>query len=514
MSEDATPPTGPDLRAGIPLQALKDGEPVFGHVEDAPVFLIRQGEDVAAFNAKCTHYGGPLGDGVVEGRTLRCPWHHACFSLEDGQVLGGPAFNPLARWSVSVRDGKVTVGERQHRDPLEPRGRPAREPDAVVIIGAGAAGSSAAETLRVEGYGNPIVLLDPEPEAPYDRPNLSKDYLAGEAPEDWMPLRSKDFFSAHGIQRLNTRAVKLDVKNHLVHVEEGESIPFGVALLAPGSIPRRLPVPGEGRRHVHYLRSLDDCRRIILASERAQRVAVVGASFIGMEVAASLRHRGLPVTVIAPEEVPFRRTLGPELGRFVQSLHEEEGVEFRLGSTVKGIDDGLVLLERGAPVEADMVVIGVGVRPDLTLAQDAGLDVDDGIVVDELLRTSHPDVYAAGDVALYPEPRLGHRVRIEHWVVARRQGRTVARNILGREEPFTDAPFFWTEHFGIPIAYVGHAEDWDEATMEGDCGDEGCAVVFKKGGRRRALATVFRDRDSLLAEVAMEKEARGTVSDS
>ncbi len=514
MSEDAAPAIGPDFRAGVSLEDLEDDEPLFGHVEDSPVLLLRHGEDVLAFSAKCTHYGGPLADGIVVGETVRCPWHHACFSLRDGQVVGGPAFNPLARWSVSVRDGRVFVGEQEHRDPLEARAEPRREPDSVVIVGAGAAGSSAAETLRVEGFGGAILLVDPEPEAPYDRPNLSKDYLSGEAPEDWIPLRSKDFFSQHAIQRLNTRVLKLDVDDHLVHLEEGRSVPFGAVLLAPGSVPRRLPVPGEGRSHVYYLRSLDDCRKIIRAAERARRVAVVGASFIGMEVAASLRHRGLEVTVVAPEKVPFQHILGSDLGGFIQSIHEDKGVAFRLGAGVKGIDEHAVLLEAGEPVEADLVVIGVGVQPNVALAQEAGLAVEDGIVVDAQLRTSHPDVYAAGDVASYPEARLGRRVRIEHWVVARRQGRTAARNILGKEEPFTDVPFFWTEHFGVPVAYVGHADTWDEAVKKGSCSGEGCSVVFRENGKRRALATVYKDRESLLTEADMENETHQARTES
>ena len=223
MSESTAPPTGPDFAAGIPMDDLEDGEPRFGHVGDSPVFVLRTGGGVKAFSAKCTHYGGPLKDGVVEGSTLRCPWHHACFSLNDGRVLGGPAFNPLPSWSVVTEDGKVFVKEQEHRDPLEAVGTPAREPDCVVIVGAGAAGSSAAETLRTRGYRKPVFLVDPDPDAPYDRPNLSKDFLSGEAPEEWIPLRPDGFFSDHGINRIHDLVSEVDTDNHRVSLEGGRS---------------------------------------------------------------------------------------------------------------------------------------------------------------------------------------------------------------------------------------------------------------------------------------------------
>mgnify|MGYP006277530369 CR=1 FL=1 len=506
MSADAAPATGPDLRKGVPLDDLEEGEPFFGHVDDSAVFLLRHGDGVRAFNAVCTHYGAPLEDGISTSDTIRCPWHHACFSLKDGSVVGGPAFNPLAPWEVEVEDGTVRVGERLDRDALEPAGAPERKPESVVIVGAGAAGSSAAETLRREGYVGPVSLIDPEPEAPYDRPNLSKDYLSGEAPEEWIPLRPRTFFEEHEIQRVTSRVEEIDAEGRFVVLEGGRTLPFGALILATGAVPRTLPIPGGELPHVHTLRSLADCRRIIEAAGKAERAVVLGASFIGMEVAASLRNREVDVAVVAPEEVPFEGTLGRDLGSFIRSLHEEEGVEFRLGTTAKEIRDGAVLLEDGTEVEADLVVVGVGVEPDVQLAENAGLELDDGVVVDEHLRSSHEAIWAAGDIAYYPEARLGHRVRIEHWVVARRQGRTAALNVLGRKEPFTDVPFFWTAHYGTPVAYLGHAPEWDEAKKEGECGEDGCAVTFLKDGRRRALGTVFRDRKSLEAEVEMEKE--------
>ncbi len=512
MSADSAQPTGPDLRQGIPRSRLKEGEPFFGHVDDSPVYvLLDEGGEIRAFNAVCTHYGAPLTDGVMVEGTIRCPWHRARFCLKDGAVQKDPAFNPLARRSVSVEDGVVKVKDPVDQDPLAPRGQPSRSPESVVIVGAGAAGSSAAEVLRREGYGGPIHLVDPDPDAPYDRPNISKDYLAGKAPEDWIPLRPAGFLEEHGISRILARVLEVDLDNRRVVLDDSETLPFGALVLAPGARPRTLDVPGAQADHVHTLRSLADCRTIISGAEESKRAVVVGASFIGLEVAASLRTRGLDVAVVAPEKVPFAPVLGADLGSFIRSLHEKEGVRFFLENTVREIREDAVLLEDGTELPADLVVVGIGVDPELDLARNAGLDVESGIVVDEFLRTSHPDVYAAGDAALYPEPRLGERVRIEHWVVARRQGRTAALNLLGKEEPFHDAPFFWTKHYRTPVAYVGHVKDWDEAIQKGNCKEGGCSVAFRKDGRTLALATVFQDQLSMEMEAELESGGEAEV---
>ncbi len=413
-------PQGPDLTAGVPLEELGEGQPLFGHADGSPAYLVRAGGEVRAFGAACTHYGAPLADGLVADGVIHCPWHHACFAAVDGSVRGGPAFNPLPPLGVEVRDGRAFVGEATERDPLATDAAPHPFEGPVVIVGAGPAGTTAAETLRREGYRGALHLVDPDPEAPYDRPNLSKDYLAGTAPAEWLPLRPGSFFEDHGVERVVSRAVRLDPGKRQVTLESGRTLDYGALLLATGAVPRTLEVPGGELPHVHTLRTLDDCRGIIRAAEESGRAVVVGASFIGMEVAASLRSRGLDVTVVAPEEVPFGRTLGPDLGGFLQGIHEEEGVRFRLGRSVREIRPGTVVLDDGSEIEGDLVVVGVGVDPDTGLARAAGLQVDRGIVVDPYLRTSVPGVFAAGDSARFPDPRTGTKVRIEHWVVAGR----------------------------------------------------------------------------------------------
>jgi len=512
MSTDSAPPIGPDLRQGISRERLEPGEPFFGHVDDSPVYILlgKDGE-IRAYSAVCTHYGGPLADGILVEDTIRCPWHHARFHLEDGSVERGPAFNPLARRSVTVEDGTVSVGDVVQEDPLTPRGRPPKSPESVVIVGAGAAGFTAAETLRREGYAGEIHLVDPDPDAPYDRPNLSKDYLAGDAPEEWIPLRPEGFLEEHGIKRVHSGVREVNLDEGWIVLDDDETLPYEALLLAPGAQARKLEIPGGDQDHVFTLRSLQNCRSIISRAEEVEEAVVIGSSFIGMEVAASLSARGLTVHVVSPDPVPFASILGRDLGSFVQAMHEEKGVQFHLENKVEKIDGKAVVLEDGTRLSADLVVAGVGVSPRVDLARRAGLEVDDGIVVDEGMRTSHPGVFAAGDAASYPEARHGKGVRVEHWVLAGWQGRVAALNMLGKDESFQAPPFFWTEHFGTPIAYVGYGRGWDEAIKKGKCDGDGCAVTFRENGELTARATIFQDRLSLETEAELESGGAAKV---
>ncbi|MEJ2185754.1 MAG: FAD-dependent oxidoreductase, partial [Gemmatimonadota bacterium] len=450
---------------------------------------------------------GPLADGLVDGDEVHCPWHHACFSLRTGEALGAPAMNPLPRWDVEIEDGTVRVTGSQQAGALEDHGRHADGPDSVVIIGAGAAGAAAAEMLRRQGYRGRVVLVDPEEDAPYDRPNLSKDYLAGTAPEEWIPLRGADFWAEADVERIVAEATALNVDDHTVTLSNGDEMGYGALVLATGARPVPLDVPGADQASVHLLRSLDDSRAIVAAADEAERAVVVGASFIGMEVAAALRARDVHVSVVAPESVPFARTLGDKLGSWVQSLHEEHGVAFLLGRTVSRVGEHRVLLDDRTELPADLVVVGIGVRPDVRLAKAAGLEVDDGVVVDEYFKTSVPDVYAVGDIARYPDPRTGERIRLEHWVVAERQGQAVARTIAGHGKPFTDTPFFWTQHYDVPIAYVGYARTWDAIEIDGTPGHGDFEASFLADGVRMAHVSYFRDDASLKVELEMRRAA-------
>jgi apoptosis-inducing factor 3 len=509
MAQDETKPSGPDLSQGIALDQLADGKMLVGHVGGGDVLLVRQGNDIFAVAAHCTHYHGPLADGLVVGDTIRCPWHHACFDLRTGEAVEAPALSPIARWAVEQRDGKIWVSGKPEGAQPKPRRKAAgNTPEKIVIVGGGAAGFAAAEMLRRQSYQGSIVMLSSDDALPYDRPNLSKDYLAGTAPFDYVPLRQESFYLENHIEtRLGQTASDIDTRAREVVLAGGGKIPYDRLLLATGAEPVRLSIPGADERHVRALRSLADCQAIIEYAKTARRVVVIGASFIGLEVAAALRARELEVHVVAPEKRPMDRVLGPQMGDFVRTLHEEHGVVFHLGDTAIAIDGKRVRLKSGGTLEADLVVAGIGVRPRLELAQKAALKSDRGVVVNQYLETSAPGIYAAGDIARWPDPHCRENIRVEHWVVAERQGQTAALNMLGQGAPFTAVPFFWSQHYDVPINYVGHAETWDEIAVEGDIANKDCLLRFKRGGRVLAVASIFRDLESLQAEVTMERAA-------
>jgi NADPH-dependent 2,4-dienoyl-CoA reductase/sulfur reductase-like enzyme/nitrite reductase/ring-hydroxylating ferredoxin subunit len=496
------------LTAGVPVAGFVNGSTLAGKVGDDEVVLVRAGGRFFAVGAHCTHYRGALADGLVVGETIRCPLHHACFSLETGDALRAPALDPVSCWRVEERDGKVFVREKT-RPPASASAPLALNPSSVIIVGGGAAGLAAADMLRREGYANAVTIVSADEDAPVDRPNLSKDYLAGEAQDDWIPLWPPDLYHERHVELLlGTRVSAIDPAARTITLGTGAPRDFGALLIATGADPVRLPVPGRNDGRILYLRSFHDSRSIVERTKGASRVVVVGASFIGLEVSASLRARGIGVDVVAPEHLPLERVMGAEVGQFIRSLHEAHGVVFHLGETVKSVEGRTVGLSGGSTVDADFVVMGVGVRPSTELAERAGLALDRGIVVDEYLETSARGIFAAGDVARWPDPHTGDRIRVEHWVVAQRQGQVAARNILGRRERFDAVPFFWSQHYDTTIRYVGHAEKWDSVKIGGSLEGRDASVTFIRGGKRLAVATISRDRESLEAEVAMERETK------
>jgi NADPH-dependent 2,4-dienoyl-CoA reductase/sulfur reductase-like enzyme len=411
---------------------------------------------------------------------------------------------------VEQRDGKVFVRNKLTQSKPRRKVKPAAgAPARIVIVGGGAAGFAAAERLRREGYEGSIIMLSADHAPPVDRPNLSKDFLAGTAPEEWVPLRPDSFYSKWAIDlRLKTEVTGIDVGSREIALANGSTLSYERLLLATGAEPVRLSIPGADQPHVRTLRSLGDCRAIIERATGNRRVVVMGASFIGLEVAAALRARDIEVHVVAPDKRPMEKVLGPQLGDFVRGLHEEHGVVFHLGQTASAIDGQNVQLTGGEMLKADLVIAGIGVRPRLELAERAGLATNRGVLVNKYLETSVPGVFAAGDIARWPDPHTGERIRVEHWVVAERQGQTAALNMLGQREEFAAVPFFWSQHYDVPINYVGHAEKWDALSIEGDVAAKDCLVRFERGGRTLAVASIFRDAASLEAEVAMEAMAR------
>ena len=508
MSETENQLSGPDLDKGVALSKVADGAMLLGHVRGEPVLLARRGDELFAIGAICTHYGAPLADGLLVDDTVRCPWHHACFSLRTGLPLRPPALDPVSCWRVEQRDGRVYVREKlapaeQKRIPLV-----AGMPQSVAILGGGAAGNAAAETLRREGYSGRIIILSADTSVPCDRPNLSKGFLAGTAAAESNPLRPPAFYSEHGIElKLDAPVAALDTKSRHLQLADGSRVAYDALLLATGAEPVRLDIPGASLGHVHYLRTLADSRALVAKALTSRRAVVIGASFIGLEVAASLRARNVEVQVVAPDAIPMAKILGPDVGKFIRELHEHHGVTFHLGTTAVSIDKQSVRLKNGESLEADLVVVGIGVRPLIALVEQAGLALDRGITVNEYLETSVAGVFAAGDIARWPDRLTGERIRVEHWVLAQRQGQTAARNMLGRRERFDAVPFFWTEQYDFGLAYVGHAERWDQAEIDGqlDLETRNCTITYRRGGKKLAVAIVHRDHEGLRAEVEFER---------
>ncbi|MBI4942835.1 MAG: NAD(P)/FAD-dependent oxidoreductase [Actinobacteria bacterium] len=361
----------------------------------------------------------------------------------------------------------------------------------IVIVGAGMAGANAAKTLREEGFDGPLTLVGDEPEPPYERPPLSKGYLMGKDERDSAFVHPRQWYADAGVElRVATRVERIDRDAHRVVLVGGQDLPYDTLLLTTGSSPRPLPVDGAHLGGVLHLRTLQDSDRLKETIAASSRIAVVGAGWIGLETAAAAREAGVEVTVLEMADLPLLRVLGPEVAQVFADLHRAHGVDLRLGISVAEItgDDGRVTgvrLGDGTHVPADAVVVGAGISPNVALAQDAGLDVDNGVKVDEHLRSSDPDIFAAGDVANAFHPALGRHVRVEHWANARHQPRTAARAMLGRDEAYDRIPYFFTDQYDLGMEYTGYVEPggYDEVVFRGDR-DGGEFVAFWVGGGR------------------------------
>ena len=482
---------------------INDGEMREIEAGGIKVLLARVRGKCYAVGATCTHYGAPLAEGALVGDRIVCPWHHACFDVATGDLLEPPALDALPNYQVEIRDDEILV-----ELPDEPTDR--RTPDMTpqdlradgrvfVIVGGGASGLAAAQTLREDGFAGRVVMVTREDRTPYDRPNLSKDYLQGHAEPEWMPLRPDDFFEQHDIEVLyGKEAASIDIGARLVAFKDGTDIRYDSLLLATGCEPRGLGVPNSNLENIFVLRSFADADAIIAALDGATRAVVIGASFIGMEAAASLAQRGLAVTVAAPDHVPFEKTLGPEIGRMIQRLHENNGVKFRLESRVTGFEGsgtvGAAILDSGERLETDLVIVGIGVTPATGLLEGLELEKDGGVPTDQYLRAAE-NVYAAGDIASFPDAHTGSRTRIEHWRTALEQGRIAAHNMAGKSVAYEEVPFFWTTQFGVTLLHIGHARNWDEIAYRGEVRAQDFLAFYVRDGDVRAVAAMNRDRE-------------------
>jgi NADPH-dependent 2,4-dienoyl-CoA reductase/sulfur reductase-like enzyme/nitrite reductase/ring-hydroxylating ferredoxin subunit len=460
------------------------------------VLLLRQDGVLRAYGARCPHYDAPLAHGLLHDGRLVCPWHQGTFDARTGDLLEPPPLAGLTALAVRVdADGDVLVDRpddapRQRTMPMATRADD--DPRTFCVVGGGAAGAAAVEALRQHGFTGRIVLVDREGRRPYDRPNLSKDYLAGTAVADWLPLRPASFYERYGIELLTAEVRELDAATRRLELGDGTVLTPDAVLIATGGLARTLDVAGADLPGVHTLRSWSDCDAVVASLEGAAQAVVVGASFIAMEGAASLRERGLEVTVVAPEAVPLERQLGAAIGGFLRRRHEEHGVRFLLGHTVARFagDEGVreVALDDGSRLTAGVVLVGVGVRPATDFVANAAVNADGSLDVDAELRLNDRGVWAAGDVARYPESHVGDRVRIEHWRLAEQLGRAAAASMAGHGGPFTAVPAFWTQQFGLRLPFVGVAGAWDDTVVLGDLPGGDFTVAFARGGRLVAAA--------------------------
>lgn len=499
---------------------------LLGHAEDG----------FWATAAHCSHYGAPLEKGVLSGDRIVCPWHNACFSLRSGEMLEPPGRDHLITYRVEIESDEVFVevpaaeveatsaaGEtpatpQEHVSPAFAVLNSQQDARVFAIVGGGAAGSAAAEMLRQQGFQGRIVVLTADSELPYDRTALSKAYLQSDTINDPSLLRPEDFYRQHGIDvRLSAPVSQVDAQAQQLTYGAGEVLKYDALLVATGGAVRQLPIAGSDLANVFTLRQANDAQHILKAAQNAQRAVIIGAGFIGMEVAASLRQQGLAVTVVASSAVPFEKVLGAAVGQLFQQIHEAEGVQFRLETRAKAFHGAgqveSVELDTGEQLPADLVVVGIGVKPATEFLPEALLHEEDGsVVVNEYLQAA-PNLYAAGDIARFPDAMTGQTTRIEHWRLALQQGRIAAHNMLGQQVPFRSVPFFWTGQFGIKLRYVGHAEVWDNVIIQGSLPEQTFLAFYTQADRVLAVAGAGRDRDIAAISELMRLERMPSVED-
>ena len=487
---------------------LRDGEKRQVSVNETDILLVRVNGNFYAIGAYCTHYQAPLEEGVLSGNRIICPWHNAYFQIDTGNQQEPPGLDSLPCYSVRVEGEDVIVNVPQSCSKTRTRAMAVYNPEidkrVFVILGAGAAGAHAAETLRVEGFQGRVIMVTQEAQIPYDRTWLSKDYFNGQVSKEQLPLRTPEFYQAHNIEvLLNKRVVRVDAKAKNITFADGGNLNYDALLVATGGKPRQLDVDGADLKNIFTLRIATDTEDILTAASRATQAVVIGSSFIGMETASGLTQRGVKVTVISPDSIPFKKILGEEVGQLFKQVHEENGVIFKTGRKVTRVEGNdkveAVILDNQERIPADMVVVGIGVQPATDFLEGINLNQDKSVPVNNhLLCTAEgiEDLYAAGDIARFPDWRTGEDTRVEHWRIAAQQGRVAAHNMLGKSVKFQTVPVFWTMQFDFPLRYVGHAKEWDEIIVDGDLQKREFIVFYVKENQVLATASSKRDTES------------------
>lgn len=496
---------------------VKKGEMKAYSVADVKILLCNIDDNFHAVGGLCPHYGAPLDDGLLAGKRVVCPWHHSAFDVTTGDLLEPPSRDGLPRYKTRIDGDEIKVSIPATTDvgktPPMFSGDTSTE-DLFVILGAGAAGNAAAQAMREADFAGRILMITRENRLPYDRPNLSKEYLQGEAKDEWMPLRDEDFYKKHGIElRKNTTITGVDTANKELITNEGDTIAYTKLLVATGGSPTRPNVTGADLKNVFTLRSFDDADKIIEAGKDATRAVIVGTGFIGLETASSLRKREVAVTVVSKESVPMANVFGEEVGKVVQLAHVSEDTAFVLDSEIemlKGTDTvERVILKGNEELPADMVILGVGVEPATADIEGLPRESDGGIKVDDTMQASD-DLYAAGDIAVFTSPLSGNQTRIEHWRTAEQQGRIAGRAMAGKPTKYDGVPFFWTDQAGLRLRYVGHAPEFDDIIYDGTPNDDSFLAYYIKDGKVLAASGIGRDRDMAAVEELMRHDSMPT----
>ncbi len=479
--------------------------------EGKEILVVNIDDQIYAVGSHCTHYGAPLAEGALSGDTIICPWHHACFNAKTGSLKEPPASDDLPKFEAVIENDNVLVEvptEFPYNKIPEMSQKEDDSEENYVIIGGGAAGYAAAQAMREAEYKGKITIITEENRTPYDRPNLSKDYLQGTAQKEWMPLRSDDFYREYGIEFMfDMKVNKINIKEKIISFEKGEDLSYNKLLIATGGIPRQLYIPGSDLKNIFYLRSFSSSDFIIDAAKNSKRAVIIGSSFIGMETAFSLSQRGIAVTVISPDTVPFEHTLGKEIGELLQRQHEEGGVTFKLKTNVKNFEGNgkveSVVLGNGEKVKADFVVIGIGVKPATDFIERLEKTPDGGIKVDNTFWAAE-NIYAAGDIAVFPYWLTGEDVRIEHWRTALQEGRTAGFAMAEKNIEYESIPFFWTHQAGVDIRYVGYVKNWDDIIYWGDVSSKTFVAFYVKNNKVVAAAGNDRDKEIAAIEILMK----------
>ncbi|MGB6066614.1 MAG: FAD-dependent oxidoreductase [Desulfomonilaceae bacterium] len=493
------------------IDELHDGEMRAFSFGENKVLLSKIGGEFYAVGGICPHYGASLDEGVLHDTTIVCPWHHAAYDAKTGDLKEPPSLDALPTYEVTVKGQNVVVklpdDIPDRRVPAMTRHDPKVDTRLFAIVGAGAAGNAAAQTLREDGFKGRIVMITHEKRAPYDRPMLSKEYMEGSVDEELVPLRSETFYIDHDIDFMfQSKVRRVDIPQKLITLENDETLAYDAILLASGGIPKPLVVPGAELGNIYTLRSFDDSKRIVRATQQASQVGIIGSGFIGMETAHSLTKRKIPVTVVSPEETPFQAVLGKEIGKMFQKLHEKAGVSFKLGAKVGSFEGNknvqAIVLENGDRIKADLVIVGVGVRPATEYLHGISLLPDGSVEVDQHFRVAE-DVYAAGDIATFPLPHTGEKVRIEHWRTAQQHGRIVGHNMAGKKIAYASVPFFWTNQVDLYFRYVGYAKGWDDAIIQGNVASQEFIAYYVKNDKVYAAAGNNMEKEMTAIELLM-----------